>query len=173
MSKEVIKVERYGTSLLENLAVTHEQVLDLITEEKLQELGEMAKEGCTLHEMAASLNISFGEFLLARANSPDFDQFCQVLETAAAGTHLKTARWGIQNPGDFSAAAYDRVMGALGFTPHVSHVKVQGATSDAAAERAGNLRVGFDVNEFMGKYEEKAPIDITPEAPHPDEEDFM
>ena len=162
--KQVTKVERYGLSLLENLHVTHEQILERIDGEKIKELGEMAMQGQTLHEMANALNVSFGEFILARAKSDDFDQFCQKLETIAAGVHLQSARTGIKNPKDFSPAAYDRVMGALGFTPHVSHVQVQGgaAQNDAAADRDGKLRVGFDVAAFMGKHEESAPIiDIT------------
>ena len=169
MAKDI--TPRYGVSLLDNLLVTHEQVLELIDEEKLTELGEMASDGCTLHEMSVVLGISFGEFILARAKSEDFDKFCQILETVAAGKHLASARRGIKNPQEFSAAAYDRVMGALGFTPHVSHVSV--ASSDGAAEKLGRVRVGFDVEEFRRKHENngvdpeipitKAPIDVTPE----------
>jgi len=166
----------FGTGLLDNVVVTHEQLLERIDEKMLLELGKLAKAGGTLHELAAHMGVSFAEFLMARNMSEDFDSFCQVLETQAAGKHLKTARTGIKNPKMFSAAAYDRVMGALGFTPHVSHVNIGGmAGSDQEAETKSRARVGFDVEDFMGKHRsphgaesketftDKEPIDITPD----------
>ena len=164
ISNNTPTVIRSGASLLDNLMVTHEQVLELLTEEKLVELAELAEEGFTPHELAAHLNISFGEFMLARSKSEDFDSYCQLLETTAAGKHLSSARSGIKNPQGFSAAAYDRVMGALGFVPHVSHVNMGGAASDEDAERLSQTRVGFDVANFMKKHDEtekpREPIDM-------------
>lgn len=165
------QVSRVGVSLLDNLLINHEQILELITEDKLMELGMLAEEGHTLHEMATALGISFGEFLLARSKSDDFDKFCQMLETVAASKHLASARSGIRNPQGFSATAYDRVMGALGFTPHVSHVNVSTA-SDGEVENGGIAKVGFDVAGFMGKHSGKEPVpvvDITPSFVDPDD----
>ena len=142
--------------------MTHEQILETIDEKMLMELGELATEGKTLHEIAAYMHISFAELMLARLHSTDFDKFMEVLETKAAGKHLASARAGIRNPSAFSAAAYDRVMGALGFTPHVAHVNVNGPASDA---EDGANKVGFDTEGFMKKHKANAIIDINPSEP--------
>lgn len=157
-----------GVHILSNLTTTTEQLLELIDEDMLNALGEMATDGFTVHEMAAELHVSYAELMRARLESEDFDNFCSLLETKAVGKHLASARSGIKNPGDFSAAAYDRVMGALGFTPHVAHVNVQGgaASSDTEAEKLSRQRVGFDVKDFMKHHRNPVgtePIDITPE----------
>jgi len=154
----------YGSSLLENVVMTHEQILENLDEDMLMQLGKLAKQGQTLHEMASHMNVSFAELMMARLHSEDFDRFMEVLETKSASKHLTSARKAITHPESFSAAAYDRVMGALGFTPHIAHVKVHGAASDAAAEKESRAKVGFDTANFIKRHQEGAIIDITPES---------
>jgi hypothetical protein len=69
--------------------------------------------------MAEAMEVPYIEIVRARLLSGEFNELCNVLETQAASVHLTAAREGITNPESFSPAAYDRVMGALGFAPHV------------------------------------------------------
>ena len=163
----VVQESKFGLALIRTRLRSHEHILEEINEETLLELGKMAKKGCTLPEMADELGISFPELVKTRMVSEDFDKMCEVLETTAASKHLASARHGIKNPKDFNSAAYDRVMGALGFTPHVEHVVSTTKASDPATTTHSTSRVGFDVEGFMGKHGETTIIDVTPE---PDEE---
>ena len=83
----------------------------------IDKLETLAEEGCTLFEMAEAMEVPFIEITRARLLSAEFNGLCNLLETQAASVHLKAAREGITNPKQFSPAAYDRVMAALGFTP--------------------------------------------------------
>lgn len=164
MTQEITNSARFGLDVIRTRLRSHEHILEGIDSETLKELGDMAKKGQTLPEMASKLQISFAEMVLARQKSEEFDELCRILETRAAGTHLEAARKGIRNPKAFSPAAYDRVMGALGFTPHVAHVQVEGiAKDDKAADKTSRARVGFDVPDFITKHEGNI-IDITPES---------
>jgi hypothetical protein len=96
-----------------------ELLLNIIDGPMVDKLKKLANKGCTLFEMAGTMEVPFIEIARARLLSAEFNGLCNVLETHAAAIHLTAAREGVTNPESFSAAAYDRVMGALGFAPHV------------------------------------------------------
>ena len=107
-----------GLSLLRVRVRGTEQLLDTIDEPMLDKLEKLAKKGCTLFEIANAIEVPYTEIARARHLSVEFNGLCNVLETHAASVHLTAAREGITNPKQFCPAAYDRVMAALGFTPH-------------------------------------------------------
>ena len=107
-----------GLSLLRARVRGTEQFLDTVDAPMLDQLETLAKEGCTLFEIANAIEVDYVEITRARFLSAEFNGLCNLLETQAASVHLRAAREGITNPESFSAAAYDRVMAALGFTPH-------------------------------------------------------
>ena len=107
-----------GLSLLRTRVRGTEQLLNTIDRPMLDKLEKLANKGCTLFEMAEMMEVSFMDIARARLLSAEFNGLCNLLETQAASVHLKAAREGITNPESFSAAAYDRVMAALGFAPH-------------------------------------------------------
>lgn len=149
---------KFGTALLRTKIRSHEHILEEIDEETISELGKLAKKGFTLPEMAHVLGISYVELVKTRQVSEEFDELCRVLETAAVSKHLKSARLGITNPKRFNSAAYDRVMGALNFTPHVENVQHHSASAEAS-EQTDSARVGFDVDNFMGKHGETVVVE--------------
>jgi hypothetical protein len=108
-----------GLGLLRSRVSSTEQFLDTVDAPMLDKLETLAKEGCTLFEIANAIEVDYVEITRARLLSAEFNGLCNLLETQAASVHLRAAREGITNPESFSAAAYDRVMGALGFAPHV------------------------------------------------------
>ena len=107
-----------GLSLLRARVSGAEQLLNTIDRPMLDKLEKLANKGCTLFEIANVLGVPFVEIAGARLLSVKFNELCNVLETRAVSVHLTAAREGITNPKQFSPAAYDRVMAALGFTPH-------------------------------------------------------
>ena len=107
-----------GLGLLRTRVRGTEQLLNTIDRPMLDKLEKLANKGCTLFEMAEMMEVSFMDIARARLLSAEFNGLCNLLETQAASVHLKAAREGITNPESFSAAAYDRVMAALGFTPY-------------------------------------------------------
>ena len=118
-SERVVASSRsYGLGLLQSRVRGTEQLLNTIDRPMFDKLEKLANKGCTLFEIANAIEVDYVEIAKARLLSVKFNELCNVLETRAISVHITAAREGITNPKQFSPAAYDRVMAALGFTPH-------------------------------------------------------
>jgi len=159
------EIRTHGVSIISTRIRNHEHIIATIDHEMIDGLLIRAENGATIPELAAHLDISFMELAKARIKSPEFNDLMMTLETKAAARHLRSARRGIVDPKGFSAGAYDRVLGALGFTPHVEEVRVTRDEATAGHDVGMGTKVGFNAQKFMHDHGEFAGTEPTGTEP--------
>lgn len=160
MRNNVTALSSYtGAGLLTHKLISPDQLLERLDAEVVEKLTKHAADGQTLIELAKHLGVSYASLVKARMQNEQFDEYCRVLETIAASKHMESARRGVRDPKGFSPAAFDRVMGALGYTPHVENVSLQVTAADGTQSSTTTIsrhRVGFDVQDFIAKHRASA-----------------
>ena len=153
------EILKFGDRFLRNRFPAWEDVLENLSETRVDELFDKAKkEGMSQYELAAELEITLLELTMMRRKSPEFDRLVEQLLTATLAKVLAASKQGIQNPKFFSSGAFDRYSTGMGYSPIVHEVKIH--------KDEGPKESAFDLKAFQQKYERHGPaiIDITAEA---------